>query len=47
MQRSKKPFKAITGVSGTRQQHHIKVLQKDIIEYALYMATQDSYASRF
>ena len=40
-------FKKVVGIPGIRQQHHINVLHKDVIEYALYATRQESYVFRF
>ncbi|CAF1071328.1 unnamed protein product [Rotaria sordida] len=42
-----KIFKKIAGVPDIRQQHHVKVLYKDIIEYALYATRKESCVFKF
>ncbi|CAF1309948.1 unnamed protein product [Adineta ricciae] len=42
-----KPFEKTVSVPNLRQQHHIKVLYKDIIEYALYSTREETYVFRF
>ncbi|CAF0969738.1 unnamed protein product [Rotaria sordida] len=42
-----KTFKKIAGVPDIRQQHHVKVLYKDIIEYALYATRKESCVFKF
>jgi hypothetical protein len=40
-------FQNIVGVPNIRKQHHINVLHKDVIEYALYATSNDKYVFKF
>ncbi|CAF2077260.1 unnamed protein product [Rotaria magnacalcarata] len=40
-------FQNIVGVPNIRKQHHINVLHKDVIEYALYATSKDKYVFKF
>lgn len=40
-------FQNIAGVPHLRKQHHISVLHKDVIEYALYATSNDKYVFKF
>ncbi|CAM4870269.1 unnamed protein product [Rotaria socialis] len=40
-------FQNIVGVPNIRKQHHINVLNKDVIECALYATCKDKYVFKF
>ncbi len=45
--RLEKTFQKLVGLPDIRKQHHINVLHKDVIEYALHATRTQKYVFRF
>lgn len=45
--RLERTFRNLVGVPDIRRQHHINILHKDVIEYALYSTREEKYVFRF